>query len=134
HGPSDTLRFDTSEGTWMTTDVSPDGKTIAFDILGDIYTMPITGGAATRITSGPAWDFQPRFSPDGKRIAFTSDRGGTDNIWVMTPDGGNMRPITQEKDHVMNLPSWSPDGQYIVARKRLTDGSSIGTTELWMVH
>jgi Tol biopolymer transport system component/imidazolonepropionase-like amidohydrolase len=134
HGPSDTLRFETTEGTWMTVDVSPDGRTLVFDILGDLYTLPISGGEAKRLTDGPAWDFQPRWSPDGKRIAFTSDRGGTDNIWVMNADAGGMRPLTQEKDKITNLPSWSPDGEYVIARKRLTDGSSIGTTELWLVH
>src|SRR5689334_22111421 len=66
-GPTTKLAFDTSEGTWMNVDVSPDGRQIVFDLLGDIYTMPIAGSgtaAATRLTSGPAFDMQPRFSPD----------------------------------------------------------------------
>ena len=87
--PGDKREIDINvdEGTWMSLDVSPDGKTIAFDLLGDIYTLPSSGGAATNIASGMAWDMQPRFSPDGTQIAFTSDRAGGDNIWVMDVDG-----------------------------------------------
>jgi len=70
------LRFTTDEGTWMSLDVSPDGRTIVFDLLGDLYTLPIAGGSATRITGGPTWDSHPKFSPDGRRIAFVSDRTG----------------------------------------------------------
>src|SRR5687768_12521987 len=85
-GPSTKMAFDTSEGTWMNLDVSPDGKRIVFDLLGDIYVMPIDGSAttpATRLTSGPVFDMQPKFSPDGRRIAFASDRDGLWNIWTM---------------------------------------------------
>ena len=68
-----------TEGTWVSLDVSPDGSTIVFDLLGDIYSLPIEGGKATAITQGMAWDIQPRFSPDGSQIAFISDRDGGDN-------------------------------------------------------
>lgn len=132
HAPHDTLRFDTSEGTWMTVDVSPDGRTLVFDLLGDLYTMPVAGGRATRLTSGMAYDMQPRWSPDGKRIAYTSDRGGTENAWLMNADGTGARPVTQEADRFSNSPAWSPDGRWIVVRRRLTDRSSLGTVELWM--
>src|SRR5262245_66175570 len=71
---AETIEFTTDEGTWMSLDVSPDGKTIAFDLLGDLYTLPIDGGAATRIAGGMSFDSQPNFSPDGKTIAFLSDR------------------------------------------------------------
>ena len=104
----------------MNVDVSPDGRTIAFDLLGDIYTMPIAGGTPTRISSGLAFDMQPRFSPDGRLIAFTSDRGGGDNIWVMNADGSAPRAITRESFRLLNAPTWSRDGQYIAARKHFT--------------
>jgi Tol biopolymer transport system component/imidazolonepropionase-like amidohydrolase len=132
HAPHDTLRFETTEGTWMSVDVSPDGRTLLFDLLGDLYTMPIAGGRAKRLTSGMAYDLQARWSPDGKRIAFTTDRGGTDNVWVMHADGSRPRPVTRESDRFTNSPAWSPDGEWIVSRRRLTDRSSLGTVELWM--
>jgi imidazolonepropionase-like amidohydrolase/Tol biopolymer transport system component len=122
------------EGTWMNLDISPDGQTIAFDLLGDIYTMPISGGTPTRIAEGLPYETQPRFSPDGKRIAFTSDRGGGDNIWIMNRDGSDKRQLTNESFRLMNQPSWSPDGKYIVAKKHFTTQRSLGTGEVWMYH
>lgn len=121
-------------GSWMDLDVSPDGRTIAFTLLGDIYTMPITGGAATRIAEGLAWEVQPRFSPDGSRIAFTSDRGGGDNIWVMNRDGTNKSQVTKEDFRLLNQPTWSPDGRFIAAKKHFTTGRSLGTGEVWLYH
>jgi len=123
-----------SQGTWMNVDVSPDGETIVFDLLGDIYTMPINGGKATQLTSDIAWQMQPRFSPDGKRIAFTSDQGGGDNIWVMDVDGENQTAVTDETFRLLNSPAWSPDGDYIVARKHFTATRSLGAGEVWLYH
>ncbi len=71
--PTRTVDFTTSEGTWISLDVSPDGQTLVFELLGDLYTLPLSGGEAKRITSGPAFDSQPRYSPDGKKIVFLSD-------------------------------------------------------------
>ena len=82
-----TVSLETSEGTWISLDVSPDGKTIVFELLGDLYTIPIGGGTAARITSGPGFDSQPRWSPDGKRILFLSDRSGAENVWLCDTDG-----------------------------------------------
>ena len=79
-GPAHDAAIDVTEGTWMALDVSPDGREIVFDLLGDIYVMPIGGGEARAIASGVAWDMQPKYSPDGTKIAFTSDRDGGDNI------------------------------------------------------
>ncbi len=134
HGPTATIEFDTDEGPWMSCDVSPDGRTIVFDLLGDIYKMPITGGRAELLSGGVSWESQPRFSPDGKLIAFTSDRDGGDNIWVMDTDGKNRRQITKETVRLLNSPAWMPDGQYILARKHFVDTRSLGAGEIWMYH
>ena len=122
------------EGSWMNVDVAADGRTIAFDLLGDIYTMPIEGGTPTRIAEGLAYEHQPRFSPDGKRIAFVSDRAGGDNIWLMNRDGSDKKQISKEDFRLLNQPSWSPDGQFIVAKKHFTTGRSLGTGEVWLYH
>lgn len=128
------VKLDVTEGSWMDLDVSPDGRTIAFTLLGDIYTLPITGGTPRRIAEGLAWEVQPRFSPDGTRIAFTSDRGGGDNIWTMNSDGSNKQQVTKEEFRLLNQPSWSPDGKYIAAKKHFTTGRSLGTGEVWLYH
>ena len=133
-GEARTVEINTTSGTWMSLDVSPDGRTIAFDLLGDIYTLPIDGGTATAISSGLAWSMQPRFSPDGAEIAFTSDAGGGDNIWIMNADGSNARQLTNEDFRLLNNPYWSPDGQYIAARKHFTTRRSLGTGEIWIYH
>ena len=122
----------TDEGTWMNVDVSHDGRMIAFDLLGDIYTMPITGGTPIRVAQGLSYEHQPRFSPDGKRLAFVSDRGGGDNIWIMNVDGSDKRQLTKEDFRLLNQPSWSPDGRFIVAKKHFTTGRSLGTGEVWL--
>ena len=122
------------EGSWIDVDVSPDGRSLTFALLGDIYTMPIAGGTPTRIAEGLAWEVQPRFSPDGKRIAFTSDRGGGDNIWIMNRDGSDKKQVTKEEFRLLNQPSWSPDGRYVVAKKHFTTQRSLGTGEIWIYH
>ncbi|MEZ5892873.1 MAG: amidohydrolase family protein [Parvularculaceae bacterium] len=132
--PTRDVAIDVTEGTWMSLDVSPDGRTIAFDMLGDIYTIPISGGEAKPISSGIPWEIQPRFSPDGSKIAFTSDRGGGDNIWVMNADGSDKRQVTKESFRLLNNATWSPDGQYLAARKHFTTQRSLGTGEIWLYH
>ncbi len=105
------IEIDTREGTWMNLDVAPDGRSIVFDLLGDLYRLPIAGGEAINVTSSHAWDIQPRFSPDGKTIAFTSDRAGGDNIWTMNLAGGDYAQVTHETFRLLNNPTWSPDGR-----------------------
>ncbi len=115
--PARKLSFRTEEGTWISLDVSPDGRTIVFDLLGDLYTMPIAGGMARRITEGMPFDGQPRYSPDGKSIAFVSDRSGAENLWIIDADGRNLRAVTQGDKSSFASPEWTPDGEYIVASK-----------------
>ncbi len=134
HKGAKNISFSTDEGTWLDLDVSPDGSTIAFSMMGDIYTLPINGGAAKRISSGPAFDVQPRFSPDGKQIAYTSDRAGGNNLWRMNRDGTEAKQVTKESFRLLNNPIWTPDGQYLIGRKHFTSERSLGAGELWMYN
>jgi imidazolonepropionase-like amidohydrolase/Tol biopolymer transport system component len=119
------MSFTTSEGTWLSLDLSPDGKTIVFELLGDLYTLPIAGGEATRITSGQGYDMQPAFSPDGRKVAFISDRNGSENVWVANADGSKARALTTtERENYMS-PTWTPDGEYVIAAKG---------AQLWLYH
>jgi imidazolonepropionase-like amidohydrolase/Tol biopolymer transport system component len=118
----------TTEGTWMSLDVSPDGKTIAFDFLGDIFTMPITGGKPTPITSGMSFDSHPKFSPDGTKLLFISDRSGGENIWWFTLDKKDSLQVTKgNTDHYQSA-EWTPDGDYIVGSR------GVRNLKLWMFH
>ena len=134
HGPTKVVKFSTEEGTWMDLDVSRDGKQVVFSLLGDLYLLPIEGGKAKRITSGGAWDVQPRFSPDGREIAFTSDRGGGNNIWRVRTDGSNASQVSKEDFRLLNNAAWTPDGEYLIGRKHFTGQRSLGAGELWMYH
>jgi Tol biopolymer transport system component len=96
--------------------------------------MPLSGGEAKALRSGHAFEVQPRFSPDGKKILFTSDAGGGDNIWVMNRNGSNAIQITKESFRLLNNAVWCPDGEYIVARKHFTSTRSLGAGEMWMYH
>jgi imidazolonepropionase-like amidohydrolase/Tol biopolymer transport system component len=133
-GTARSVPIDTRTGTWMSVDVSPDGRTLVFDLLGDLYTLPIGGGKATPLTSSVAWEMQARFSPDGKQIAFMSDAGGGDNIWVMNADGTGARALTTEDYRLLNNPVWHPSGRYIAARKHFSGTRSAGSGEIWLYH
>jgi len=123
--PSRTLKFTTDEASWISLDVSPNGQTIVFDILGDLYTLPIAGGTATRITSGMGWDQQPRFSPDGSKIVFVSDRSGAKNVWIANADGTKPHAVTKSDRINFASPIWSADGDYVIAAR---------AGQLWMYH
>ncbi|MDX1394248.1 MAG: amidohydrolase family protein [Gemmatimonadota bacterium] len=121
------LDFTTDEGTWISLDVSPDGSTIVFELLGDFYTIPIAGGEATRITSGQAYDMQPRYSPDGSRIVFVSDRDGSENLWIANADGSDARKLTSGERENYVSPVWDPAGEYVIAGKE-------NQSQLWLYH
>ncbi|MFK7957952.1 MAG: amidohydrolase family protein [Lysobacterales bacterium] len=134
-GPQKTISIDTQETTWTNLDVSPDGQTLVFDMLGDLYSVSLEGGEATALTSDIAWNMQPKFSPDGSEVAFISDRNGADNLWVMNADGsGEARELTKEKGQLFHNPAWSPDGQWLAARKGYVGTRSIPAGEIWLVH
>lgn len=127
--PSRRVAFETSEGSPLSLDVSPDGKRIAFDLLGDLYDLPVTGGKARRLTSGMALDSQPVYSPDGRTILFLSDRSGAENLWLMDADGKNVRQISYYDDNPAFVsPEWSPDGQTILVTRSWADRNAY---ELW---
>jgi Tol biopolymer transport system component len=123
--PTRTLEFTTDEGTWISLDLSPDGQTIVFELLGDLYTLPIAGGEATRITHGQGYDMQPRFSPDGSMLVFVSDRDGSENLWVSGADGTDARQLTDTERESYMSPVWTPDGRYVMSTKG---------TQQWLYH
>ena len=134
---AETIEFTTDEVTWMQVDVSPDGRTILFDLLGDLYTMPITGGEAKRIMGGLSFESQPAWSPDGKTIAFLTDRTGVENLWIADADGSNPRAVskdgrTNDRPQIMVSPAWTPDGNFIVVSKSRPPDP--GTFWLFMYH
>ncbi|RMH12360.1 MAG: amidohydrolase, partial [Gemmatimonadetes bacterium] len=126
-----TAEFTATEGTWMSLDVSPDGQTIVFDLLGDLYTLPITGGTATPLLTGMAYDAQPRFSPDGERIAFVSDRSGGDNLWTMRLDKTDTSQVSRGNNNLYVSPEWMPDGEFIIVSR---SGGLGGVAKLFLFH
>ncbi|MGI9203946.1 MAG: TolB family protein, partial [Woeseiaceae bacterium] len=93
-GKTEKLNFTTGEGSWLAVDVVPDGELLVFDLLGDLYALPIGGGEAMRITSGLSFDSQPPIAPNGEWIGFVSDRSGADNLWIARPDGSDAREFS----------------------------------------
>ena len=132
HGDTHTADITVDEGTWMS--VTIHGDTLVFDLLGDLWSMPLSGGEATQLTDGSAWDIEPRFSPDGSRIAYVSDQTGNEQIWIMNADGSDASVFTDEDEARLTEPVWDPNGPYIIARRRTVDTRSIGVTELWQYH
>lgn len=110
------VEFSTDEGTWISLDVSPDGKTILFELLGDFYTVPAAGGEAKPLLTGIQFDSMPRYSPDGKKIAFISDRDGADNLWVADADGTNLKQLTRDRQARIFSPYWADAESVIVSR------------------
>ncbi len=124
------FRASLEEGTWMSVDSHR--NRLVFDLLGDLYTMPLDGGEAERLTHGPAWDQDPRFSPDGSKVLYVSDRGGNQEIWVRALDERKGQQLTTGEPERFAEATWLPDGKHIVARKRVIDTRSIGMCELWL--
>ena len=111
------FQLKTDNGSWMSVDVSPNGETIVFDLLGDIYSIPISGGKATRITKGMAFDSHPKFSPDGKSLAYISDKSGGNNVWIRDIESNDSTQITKEPDNQTAFVDWTKDGDYLIIAK-----------------
>ena len=111
------ININTDEGTWMSLDISPDGKTIVFDMLGDLYLLPIEGGNAKRITEGLAFDSNPKFSPDGEDLLFVSDRTGGPNVWIINLATKDSTQVTKGDTHNIQAAEWTPDGNYIISSR-----------------
>jgi Tol biopolymer transport system component/imidazolonepropionase-like amidohydrolase len=126
--PQRKVAFTTTEGTWTSLDISPDGKTIVFDMMGDLFTVPVMGGKATNLTRGLAFDSHPRWSPDGKKILFSSDRSGAENIWWIDLEKKDTFQVTKEHDQNFPSATWTPDGDYIVYSKGKMQ------VQLYLVH
>jgi Tol biopolymer transport system component len=104
--PEKLLEFTATEGTWISVDVSPDGRFIAFDLLGHLYEMPYAGGEARPLTRGRSWNHLPRYSPDGNRILFTSDRTGKEAIWLLHRGSDSLEQVTKLEDRTYQA-SWT---------------------------
>ena len=129
--PERRIEFTTDEGTWISLDVSPDGKTIVFELLGNLYTLPMGGGEATRITPGGlAFNSEPKYSPDGSRIAFVSDRSGSENLWTSNPDGTDPKSVTEGARERFSSPTWSSDGDFLLA----VHAGKTAPPGVWMYH
>ena len=133
-GEMKTISIDTTETTWSNLSVSKDGETLVFDMLGDIYTIPISGGEASPLVQGFDWNMQPAYSPNGQSIAFISDRDGASNLWIMDANGDNPRQISSEETALIHTPSWSPDGNFVAVTKGFMSSRSIPAGEIWMYH
>ncbi|MXZ56157.1 MAG: amidohydrolase family protein [Gammaproteobacteria bacterium] len=126
------INITTDEATWLAVDVSPTHDTLIIEVLGDLYTLPITGGEVTAITSGMEFDSQPVYSPDGSKIAFISDRGGKEDLWIMDANGENPRNLSDAKDDALFAsPSWSPKGDHVIVSK---SSWGLATYEIWAYH
>lgn len=127
--PARHLDFETDRGTWMSLDIAPDGRTIVFDLLGDLYVMPADGGRATAIATGMAFKSQPGYSPDGRWITYVSDRSGGEGVWIARADGSQARRIGgQDDDSSLSSPEWSADGKAVFVSRFRPD---LNSYELW---
>lgn len=129
--PDRTVHLQTDEGTWISVDIHPSGEKLIFDFMGDLYELPIEGGEAVQLTQGMAFDHHPRYSPDGDKVVFISDRSGGDNMWLLDLETMETEQRTTGNNHRWQSPIFTPDGNYIIASRTNLRG---GVHKLRMYH
>lgn len=129
--PTRTISFTTDEGSYMSIDVSPDGKILVFTLLGDLYTVPSSGGTATQITDGVALNMNPRWTADGNNIIYASDANGnfSSHIWSLV--NKTSWELAEGEDNLLSrsYEQMSPDGHWRAYTK-----DSCGTKALLVVN
>ena len=138
-GETREINFTTEEGTWMSMDISPDGRWVVFDLLAHVYRVPTDGGGDAELLTGGtgvATNYHPRYSPDGSTIAFVSDRKGQNNLWLMDADGSNPRQVFSDMATRAVSPAWSADGDYIFVKLQdvAAGRGQTGRSGIWMYH
>ncbi|HEX7948571.1 MAG TPA: amidohydrolase, partial [Phenylobacterium sp.] len=128
-GGSAPISVTITEGTNIAVSASPDGKTLAFDLFGVIWTLPVGGGKARRLTDDLTDGAQPDWSPDGKQLVFQSYRDGSFQIWTVGADGTGLKQHTQGSFDCRE-PRFSPDGKTVAFSSDRTGAYAIHTLDL----
>lgn len=123
-----------SDPLWMRFPaISPDGKTVAFSYKGDIWTVPANGGQARQITTNPAYDAYPVWSPDSRQIAFASSREGSMDIYVVGRDGGTPRRVTTDSGDEYPM-AWRNDSTIMLKASIMPKATSIMFADFSQVY
>ena len=129
--PDRSVSLSIEEASWISLDLHPTGEKIIFEMMGNLFELPVTGGEATQLTHGMGFDTQPVYSPDGTKVAFISDRSGGDNLWILDLETMETTQRTSGNNYRMQDPVFTPDGKYIIAARTGLRG---GVHKLRMYH
>jgi len=129
--PTRTFEMTATEGSWLSLDTHPSGEKLVFELLGDLYTLPLDGGEATRITHGMAFDSQPRYGPEGERIVFVSDRSGSEQVWILNRSEEDTTQVSSGDNLRFHSPEWTPSGDYVIASRQTSLGDAATP---WLYH